>query len=228
MSFTHLVRDNVRYLLFSQLYNKIPSAKGRRKALLIVETSICLMAKHGLDSVTLDQIANKSDISKSLIQYYFGNFLEIKMFAIRYVRLIYQKAVITAIEKQNNPYDMFKAYFETCLSWPKTFPRHSSFWLSFLHNCQKNDDMKKLNTEMVEVGLKRLESLLQIGQETKVFNFDNLEQSALSIHLLITGIIYSGATETEEITRVQKDLMFETCLHLLGCTTAHHSCQPSL
>ena len=209
------LRDNAKFLLFSEIYFKFQSHGSKRKALAIVESAIQLFAKKGFENTTLNMIVNDTGLSRSTIFYYFSTLEEIQLYSLKYIRVLYQSYVVSTLKEKEKALESFDAYFDSCFKWPELFGSYTSVWLNFLYKSRSNKKFCSINSEAVEVGFYRLISIIDRGCEEGVFKCQNSRDTARIIHLLITGLLLSEATERDELIESQRDKVKEECLRLL-------------
>lgn len=216
MAIRNFLKDDLRFILFSEIYLFTTSAKAKRKALNIVETAIDVIAVHGMKKSTLAMVAKRSKMSESSILYYFSSFQNLQIFCLKYSRVLYQKYVISNVTKSQNPIKMFELYFDSCLLWPRYFPKHKALWIDLFHQTLTSKKMRAFSTEMVTVGFERLHELIRLGHESGHFHSTNSLQTARTIHILITGLLLSEATEENELIEQQNEIIKSQCFQILG------------
>ncbi|MEM7646425.1 MAG: TetR/AcrR family transcriptional regulator [Pseudomonadota bacterium] len=209
------LRDDVHYVVFSEIYLKTKSGPGRRKALKILEAAIRLMAQKGIHAVTLTMIAKQAQVSRSLVNHHFSTIQEIHLYSIKYVRLLYQEFVVEKIAQAQGQSDIFNVYFDACLTWPQYFPDHVKFWFSFLHQTTGDKKLRSLHTEMVRVGSQRLFELIRQNSPDSPLSDEDLRMKTRQIHILITGLLLSEATEDHDLIENQRRGVKELCFEIL-------------
>jgi AcrR family transcriptional regulator len=212
-----LLRNDIKYVVFDEIYQRFNEPKAKRKAHGLMENMIHCLARKGFDGVTLQMVARESGLTRPAIKYYFASLDELKVFSIKYVRLIFQKLAVDAMMRGANPQDMLSLYIDSCFVWIKNYKTHALVWLAFLHRCSQNAEMKALNTMAVLAGEERIQNLLQIGKEKGVFRFSNAASTAKSIQVLITGALVSFVSENIDEPESFQALVKTQCLMKVGC-----------
>lgn len=151
---------NFNYTLFHDLFNHASSPAIERKLKAVINNTITLISEHGIDGVTLTQIARKSTISPSALKYHFKSEKELKIRCIKYIRLQYQQYVIDQVVCKKTPRAKIAAYFKGSIDWPRANPAAFKFWMSFFHKASTDTEYKTLSNEMVQVGRERFKVLL--------------------------------------------------------------------
>jgi len=211
-----IVRDDLRYLLFAEIYQRLGSAKAKRKAYGIIESALQCLARKGFDQVSLEMISREAGVSRPLLKHYFEGIEEIRLFAIKYVRLLFQKFVIDAVEKEQTPERMLAAYVTSCLRWAEVHRTHAIVWLTFLHRCVRHTEFRALNTEAVKVGEARIAAIIRDGMRLGVFSITDPECVAKSIQVLVMGAMITSASENFEKPKLFATGIQNACFTLAG------------
>lgn len=216
-----MLKKDINYILFSELYHRLDQPKARRKAYYILEVAIDCFAKHGLDKTSLSTISRISAIKKTTLLYYFQSFEELKIFTMKYLRLLYQRHVVSELEKADRKdfKDLFFRYWNACFSWPKHHPKHSAVWVAFLQKSITDNKIAAINTEAVDQGLERLQEIIKVSDPKKQKSKERLEQLSLVIHTIITGQILCEATERRANIIERRHILKLECFILLGLPT---------
>lgn len=210
-----IIKDDLRYQVFSELYLKFTEPKARRKAFAILEASVKCYAKKGWERTTIEMIAREVGESRTQIQYYFPKAEELRELAIRYVRLMFQQFAIDKMTNEKSPKAMLEVYLRSCFRWVDQSKTHALLWLSFLHAASSNEKDQNLNTTAVLAGSERLISLVKAGILAEQFHCEDPEGCAKVIQVLITGAMISYASETLPNTKKFEDMIIEKCFCLL-------------
>lgn len=213
---TKLLKNEIEYLIFNEIYQRFQEPKAKRKALSLIEAAITCIAKKGFESVTLEMVAREAAVTRPLIKHYFSDLEELKLFSIKYIRLLFQKLVVTEMGKVSEPDKMISVYIESCFVWIKNHRIHAMVWLAFLHRCAQSPKMRAVNTEAVRTGDERIKGLLALGKTSGFFKFDDLERTAKMIQVLITGAMMSSVSEDFEEPKNFILQVRTQCLDILG------------
>lgn len=208
------VSDDIKYLLFTEVYLRFDRPTAKRKAFTILEAAISSIAKKGFEQATVEMIAREAGVSRTLVKYYFASLDELAEYVVKYIRLLYQKFAVAALTKGETAEKMLTNYIEACFIWIESFPLHSQVWHSFLHRCARSKKARLMNTHAVHAGHERLTALLELGLSQKVFNCDNPEEAARMIQVLITGGLWSFVTEDIDEQRAFVRSITAQCLNI--------------
>jgi hypothetical protein len=123
---------------------------------------------------------------------------------------------VEAMADARTPVEKLSKYIDACFYWTAHFRTHSLVWLSFLHRCAGDKDLRDLNTLAASTGADRIAALLQEGKELKVFSFDDAQVSAKVIQTIITGSLVVGASENLHHEKAFAENTKNECLRLVG------------
>ena len=189
-------KDQLSYLIFSEVYQKLEIPKAKRAALSIVETAISCFYKKGWAGVTMTMVARESGIKRQSLSHYFSTLEELREVSIKYIRLVFQKEVVDKIGNETNPEKMIEIYVQSCFEWVEDSKVHAVVWLSFIHSCTSHEGDRNLNTEAVKVGTERIAYILNLGVEKNIFPQINVIERAQMIQVLIMGAMIAYAAQS--------------------------------
>ena len=210
------LKDDLNYLIFAEIYQRIESPRGNRKAFQILEAALKCLAKKGFEALTLEMVAREAGISRPMVNRYFKNLDELRELSIKYVRLLFQKMAVDAVAKETRHDKMLKQYVSACFQWLAVSKTHALVWFAFLHQCMRRPKDRALNTEAVRVGEERIQSLLMAGKAAGVFRHDDSERVAKQLQIVITGALLSVMSENYEDLKSLAALIESQCLALAG------------
>lgn len=207
-----IIKNSLRYLLFSEIYFRLDEPKSKRKAFLILEAAIQCYSRKGFGNVTLEMIAREAMVTRPAIKKYFDSLDELELFVLKFIRLSYQKLTIDAMDKAVSPAQKLEEYLSACLNWTLQMRTHAIVWLSILHHSSRNKKLRQLTTASVVVGTERIFSILELGIAEKLFIVQNPKSIARSIQLLITGSVISALSEDLDLEELKSTLTRESFL----------------
>ncbi len=212
-----IIKDDIRYLLFADIYTKYSEPKTRRKAFAILESAIATFDKKGFENVTLTMIARESGVTRQLLNHYFESLNELRALALKYIRVIGQRIVVNAIPTDAPADQMLKGYFEAHQFWARNYKVHLRVWLGFLNSCAKNKSDREMNIVSVAAGTNRLEELLKAGKASGIFTVPDAREAARLIQTLMLGWLVSSLTEDDGINSSQLETsVVKECLRIAG------------
>lgn len=205
-----LVKDDLRYIIFSETYQKRQDPKGGRRAFTLLEAAIKCYSRRGFNSVTMEMIAREAGVTRPLLKHYFKDQNEIQILCVKYVRALFQSLAIADIDKNPKPIEILTSYIRACFHWVENHRTHSNFWFRFLLSCNTNSSLRALNSEVVQIGAERISAILNNGQRS-----EHSLIKARAIQAVIMGGMITLATEDlGEIQEAYKNGIISTCLAL--------------
>jgi AcrR family transcriptional regulator len=184
--------------LIWDLFAIAPSPR-HRKMILIIESSIKVFASKGLSHGNFQNIAERCKISRPLIKYYFKSKEDLFEKTIHYIRFHWQQFVIEEIKKaKNSSKEQLKRYIYATLEWSHKYPTYYRVQVLFYFHSSKNSIFREANTKLVQTGVARVKSILELGNIKKEWSIVNTDQAALRIHILLTGAALSLNTENKK------------------------------
>jgi AcrR family transcriptional regulator len=215
-----LIKDRdqeLRRLIFSEIYLRYSEPKTLRRAQVIMEAAIQCIGKRGIRQVTIQMVAREAGVTRPLIKYYFADLNELLQLSIRYIRLLFQKLAIGAMTKSKRPDEMLAHYVDSCFFWVENFKIHSRAWLDFLHLCMHSKSARETNTQAVQTGEGRIAALLEKGRDEGVFQFSDAALAAKLVQTIITGGLMTYVSENLDHPEAYAREIRESCLRILNC-----------
>jgi AcrR family transcriptional regulator len=203
---------NSDLFVYSELFPKKLGPKAQKTMLGIIESALRCYSRLGIDNTTFEMLAEESGVTRPLILRYFKDYEGLFKACVKFVRIHYQRWVIEGLQMEKEPAARFYAYVERALSWVEKFPAHSQFWGFFYYECSRTKKYRELNTELAQIGEKRILALLQEA---------NPGQKLTLVHAKFVQMAIAGMTTqmgTEEGTTSLKGLrkVFPQLLLKLG------------
>jgi AcrR family transcriptional regulator len=172
------------------------ASKSQLQKMRIIEVAIESFAEEGIEKTTYSFLAKKCDISRSLIHHYFPTIDSMFSLAALYVRhTIIRLATEAMSQAPADPRLQLKAYIEGQFKWVGVFPAQTRFWMLFYFQSSRGGKARQENSELVALGHRRIQQLILSGKEKGYWHFRDLEATAKTVQLLITGGIISCITE---------------------------------
>jgi AcrR family transcriptional regulator len=213
-----IIKDDVRYLLFSEIYSKFSEPKTQRKAFALLESAISTFDRKGFRDVTLTMIARESGSTRQLLSHYFDGLEEIRELALKYIRVIGQRIVISAIPADSPPDKMLKGYLDAHYFWAMNYKSHLRVWLGFLNSSARSKGDREMNVTAVTAGRNRLEELIRGGVVSGVFKNVDPQNAARLIQTTLLGYLVATLTEedTAESGKAFAEMITRECMRLAG------------
>lgn len=181
-------------VLSTELFAANPT-KSQRTQLKIIESAIKLFVRNGFYETTHDQIAKASKVSRPLVLHYFPARSDLFEFCIRYIRVDMQSVAVNRLAKGKNAAEMLRLYVLSTFEWLNDKRPHAILWLLFYYRAAVEPQYLQLNTELVQMGERRIEQMLRLGVEQKIWKIAAVESTAKAIQNTITGYLVGQLTE---------------------------------
>ena len=214
MSSTRLIRNDLKFLLFADLYNRLEEPKAKRRAFMLLEAAIQCFSRNGFENVTLQMIAHEAGVTRPLLRHYFNDLDDIRETSVKYIRLLFQKIAVNELEKGKDAEDALELYILSCFHWAENLKTHARVWFAFLHLCSHQKRYRKINSEAVIVGERRIISLIEYGVSSGAFVTKDTARAAKMIQTLITGALVTVGSEDYDPQQMAKYVLSE-CLKMV-------------
>lgn len=207
-----VLRDSVLLELFPRGLSKSEQTKAN-----IIEATITSICSIGIHQTTYESVAVRADVTKQLVKRYFPDKDEMFDTSVKYIRAIFQKLAIDAMENKNSITAKFQSYLRSCFAWAKLYPEHVQVWLLFYHYAATFKKYRAMHTDWTVMGQKRIAHLIQLGIEEQVFNCPNPSDAARYVQSIITGGIVAWITEEPRGSYdTWTDQHVQACLGIVG------------
>lgn len=210
------LHDDLRYIVFSAIYQRYSEPKSRRKAFSILETALTCYYKKGFDGVTFKMISRESGLKPPSLRHYFSDLKEIQEFTIKYIHVSAQKLIVDELLKSDDPMKMLKNYLHAHYLWAVHFEKHLCVWIHFVSFSSRRKHEKSLNTEAVINGAHRISDILARGRKLGVFHHKNDFVTARVIQTIILGWLTTLVTEEIENVKEFSQNIIQECIHIVS------------
>lgn len=176
--------------LTDRLHALTPPVKERKSDALrreVVDTFIALVGKIGFEETTLDLVAQELGMRRNHVGYYFPSRGSLLSAAVLRVISLGQQITIQQIQLAKTPDEALDAWVGAAFDWLEVFPHHGKVMLVFYSQCPFNKEFQKLNSEIWNVGVERIATLL--GSDNK-----KLKQTLQDIQTYNLGVIIRRLT----------------------------------
>ena len=195
----------LNFTVWKQLFPEAPT-KSQQTQIRIAEAAIRLYAKEGAQATIFESIAQAAKVSRALILRYFPTYQSLMMFMAKYIRAQLQELAVQRLTAADGPKAQLEAYIDATFEWIEVYPHHVKVWLYFYYLCSLDKKTRDLNTELVDIGHKRIQKMIEEGQKAGVFPKGNATASAKAVQTLITGSLLSCLSENrkEDLQKIRK------------------------
>ncbi len=208
-------REHIEKTIYESIFPLKPS-KSDQTRFKILEGAVKAYADLDFESVSFDQIAAPSKISRRLIQHYFPDKEVLFQSTMKLIRAKFQQLAVDHLSKKNSPEDQFKEYVRATFYWIKNEPVEVRAWLLFYLICSQKEPYKKLHTELTTMGEHRIKALVENLAPKKRIPEKEYTYIAKAIQKIITGGLVEACTEISDNHphRIQEDVV-KACLAIV-------------
>ena len=161
--------------------------QDRRKE-QIMSAALSVVVTKGYDQSRMDDIVEKSNLSKGTIYWYYKSKEEVYLSLVDYWFLQYSSGVVEKLEKQDSASEQLRALFEFFIEQfdknPSSFKLLVEFWRLAGLNPDFNAKLQQIYTDFLEYIIK----IINFGIANNEFKNVNPRITALSILINIEGI----------------------------------------
>lgn len=184
-------------------------SKATTRQIEIIEAAIHCYASFGFDETTYEKIAKQAKLSRPLLFHYFEDKVQIFDSCIKYVRALYHQLLVEGITKGRTGKERFEKYLEFSFELVKRNPNHIKFWFIVYHSASTNMKYKKMNSDLVALGVSRISALIKGIESNHKMSDAQAAEKARIVQALITGGLVQFSTETSDI--IPKDYIQFLC-----------------
>lgn len=206
----------MRYLIFTEIFQRFSEPKKNRRAFSILEVAIDCFDRKGFVNVTFVMVAREAGISRQALSRYFKNIEDVRQVSLKYIRILGQRMALDLIGNTEDPVRLLSAYVSVHFTWTKVYRSHARVWLGFLSSCAQRKTDRRLNTMAVVVGHERIVQLIEQGRKSGHFHCADVAQSAKIVQTLLTGWTMSLITEDLSNEEVYTQAIIDACLCVAG------------
>jgi AcrR family transcriptional regulator len=175
--------------------------RSQLRRVAILEATITLYAGKRADLTSFEDIAGLCEVTRALVQHYFPTREDLLLMASRYVRAGLQQHLVEQLKTSDNRRDQLGAYVQSHFSWAERHPKHARFWTFFFFLCTNKGPYRELNSEVQDLGHRRITELISLGNQTGEFSCPDAEVHAKLVQTLIVGALVIRLTERSPIDR---------------------------
>lgn len=192
-----MVRKNKKVKISANNLFSFAPSKSQEQKIRIIEAAIKSYALKGLEKTTYTYLAEVCQVSRPLIHHYFPSLDELFLLTAKYVRQTLLQMAVDELNKapKDEPMLQIQGYVKGCFRWVREQPHQCSFWFLYFYQASRLHQAREENTQMVAAGHQRIQSILESGNQKKIWNFFDLNKAAKLIQVLVTGGMVSAMSE---------------------------------
>jgi AcrR family transcriptional regulator len=187
------MRQNKRLTPFDTLYQQTFGAnlnKKERRRLEIARQAIPLLADGGFDGFTLDFVAERCNLSRPNLIYYFASKKDLVIYAVKLATIEAQTLVVGKIDTEAPKKEILRQIVEGNIEFAFENPMLIRLFLIFYHQATIDADLNALHRSIRDAGTSRFATAIQFYlspysvSPTKAKELARVAQSILAGHML--------------------------------------------
>jgi len=173
----------------------------------IIDAAIETIAALGSAQASLAKIAERANVSTSLILYHFKDREELMAATLASIIAEWEAPAIKAVAEHTSPCDKLRGYIEARLGYIGTRPKQSIAMVSLLFSVRPNSDTQAYRTQEDGFGLGEIVSLLEEGQRVGEFKPFDVNHMAIMIRSTIDQFLGYSQVPGIDLEKYVKDLL---------------------
>ncbi len=184
----------------------------------ILQAALTLYTRDGFAETRMLDIARQAKVSHPLMRYYFPDLDSLTRAVFNEVLESLKKKTIEYIDRSTSASDRLLDYVAAPFDWGIENPRLISVWLYLYYQASFSRAIREQNTEIRQVGRRRIEQILFHGIATDSFGLKpaDVSRTALEVHTITTGgltmAFNENGLEPQQIKKLCQDLCLTAAL----------------
>jgi AcrR family transcriptional regulator len=191
--------DRVRIKLKTNLADEVfprRLSKSEIRQIQIIEKSIQLCAKGGIEALSYEKIAQACGVTRHLVIHYFPDRQDLMEHAAEYIWASLKLAILERTDRETDSLAKMSAYISANLEWTRANPDLAVFLLLFFHYASTKARFRKFSTELLKLGTERILGIIKQGMQEGAFvKIKNPELEAKGIQNAVLGLFVSSIAE---------------------------------
>ena len=179
--------------------------------LKIIQSYLDLCFEHGVENITLQKVADKSEVAFGTIRYYFAptKTINLKNAAVLYVLSIASERVSKYVEGQKNKknFNPVTSYLDAHFDWDLHHPQETSYLSYFLYLNSIGSKSIIGFDEFSKSGKNRLKSIVfeAVGMKHYELNQGNIGELIESLYSVLIGFLMTyGLSDKPNKKKIRK------------------------
>lgn len=183
----------------------------------LLQAALALYTRDGFAETRMLDIARLAKVSHPLMRYYFPDLDSLTRAVFNEVLESLKKKTIEYVDRSPKAIDRLLDYIAAPFDWGIENPRLISVWLYLYYQASFSPAIREQNTEIRQVGRRRIEQILFHGIATGAFQLSpaDVPRVALEVHTITTGGLTMAFNENGLRPEQVKKLCQDVCLNLL-------------
>jgi AcrR family transcriptional regulator len=193
--------------------------KGDLKKIEIIEAAIQSLATDGLRNFTYQTVAAKCKLAIAHVAYHFPSLDDLLHAAIKYVYASLHAQLSDALSSECPPDKTLKIYINAHIDWLTINPRYPAAGLTLINLASGDKRFRSLQTELKEIGQKRIETLFEITAKAKRLKRTpkQIREMSYSLQSLLMGqIVFYETTDHTRSIDLLKESIYAHAIAIFG------------
>lgn len=182
----------------------------------ILRATFKAIAKKGFGSVTLQDIADFSGVSKGVTNYYFKNKEDVFYYLFSWITERIYENERTAVDASSGALNKLKAYVNAAFASPKKNKEFYRVYLEFLAHANHNERYRDINYQFYQNCWGIGKEIVVCGKEEGIFYVVDHEKAAVTIRAMIDGSLIQWLMRNhDELHEYYRNTCFEAIANYL-------------
>jgi len=198
-----------------------PKAIERRNHLL--GATFKAIVDKGFDSLTMQDIADYSGVSKGVTNYYFKNKEDVLTHLFLWITDRIYENELSAVTAAEGALDKLRAYVNAAFPSVKKNKQFFRVYLEFLARADRNEAFREINTRFYENCWSIGRHIVSEGQRERIFNESlDIDKAAAAIRSLIDGCLIQWLMRgQDELHAYYRNACYEAIANYVTNPIAH-------
>jgi AcrR family transcriptional regulator len=161
----------------------------------LIKAALYCLAKQGLKGATFQKVAAQAGVTPALVVHYFKSSDELYPRVLEYVISEARAETVQAVEKGEDPVQKLRNYFRTSIDFFRNDPDKAKIYLLLYHLASFDERYKAISTEIKQIAIRRIEAILESGEQGGQFKVKHRALTARMIHNSLVGLLLSILTD---------------------------------
>lgn len=167
------------------------------KQIDLVRHAYDVIAEKGVDTVSLQDIADAAGVSKALVLYYFKTRENLILATVRWVLLRVAKRIREALANAESPEQKINAMIDAIFIQPEANRRFYLFYLDVMGYAIRHDRFNKLSATFRSIVDGLYADVIRLGVEQGAFSVKDIDEAAATTRALIDGLFIQWLHESD-------------------------------
>lgn len=163
----------------------------------LVRSAYRVVGEKGLNSLSLQDVADEAGVSKAILPYYFASKENLILLTMRWVLARVAQRIREAIEEVETAEEKVRAMVDAIFVSPESNRRFYLVFFDFLGYAARNDRFGDVSATFHEICNGLYAEVIRLGQEEGVFNKTDASEAATVVRALVDGLFTQWVQEKD-------------------------------